>query len=81
MVRLNRVGDPATLSRRAEELVEDLPGAQVVRVSPSGRVLLTVPQDVDPEVVAAALDRRPDVAYAESDVVDRAQPAVPGTHD
>lgn len=81
VVLLDRVGDPAGLRRRADDLVKDLPGAHVVRVSPSGRVVLTVPQDADPEVVAAVLDRRPDVAYAESDVVDRAQPALPGTHD
>jgi len=70
-----RAGDADDLRHRADELAGAVPGSQVVRVSRSGRVVLALPENTDPDIVAAELGRRPDVEYAEHDVVDRGQPA------
>jgi hypothetical protein len=76
--RLNRVvvkvAPAASAEAVAPELVEAVDGSQLVRVSPSGRVVLLLPDTADAVAVAAALSDREDVAYAEPDVVDRAQP-------
>jgi hypothetical protein len=71
--------EPAGLSdeqmrQRVESILVDVPGAAVDRISRSGRVLLSCPEPLDLVQVAEQLSKRPDVAYAEPDVTDRAQP-------
>ncbi|MEU4192351.1 hypothetical protein AB0E69_10650 [Kribbella sp. NPDC026611] len=76
--RLNRVivkiAPHATAAAIASELVAAVDGSELVRVSPSGRVVLSLPTSSDAAEVAARLSERDDVTYAEADVVDRAQP-------
>lgn len=64
--------DPGELAQQAADLASRLPGAELVRVSGSGRVLLMVPD----EASASALEQLSSldtVAWAESDGTDSAQ--------
>ncbi|WP_062383341.1 S8 family serine peptidase [Demequina iriomotensis] len=67
-------GGDAPLEERASALAEALPGASIVRISGSGRVLLALDAEADAAAAAAALAALPGVAYAEPDVMDSAQP-------
>lgn len=72
---------PADSDRAAAEIVEsvrkDLPAGVVLRpAKASGRVLFGVAPDADVVKLAQEIASRPDVEYAEPDVIDRAQ-AVP----
>lgn len=60
------------LEREAEALAAEIPGAQLERVSHTGRVLLNLSADVDPVSLAAELNERDGIVYAEPDVIDRA---------
>jgi hypothetical protein len=73
VVRLRAEGDADELHRCAAELTCEIAGAQVVRVSPSGRVVLELPDGTDLDAVATELNRRPGVKYAEKDVEERSQ--------
>ncbi|GAB2766312.1 hypothetical protein GCM10027020_18690 [Nocardioides salsibiostraticola] len=64
--------EPGELAQQAADLASRLPGAEVVRVSGSGRVLLMIPDDAS----ASALEQLSSfstVAWAESDGTDSAQ--------
>ena len=58
---------------RGQALAADIAGAEVERVSHSGRVLLNLSADVDATSLADELSARDGVVYAEPDVIDRAQ--------
>lgn len=75
IVKLNRdvYGADADLEREATAMAAGIPGAAVERVSHTGRVLLNLSGDADPVSIAAQLNERDDVDYAEPDVMDRAQ--------
>jgi hypothetical protein len=75
IVKLNRdrFAADADLEREAASLAADIPGAEVERVSHTGRVLLNLSGDLDPVSLAAELSTREGVDYAEPDVIDRAQ--------
>ena len=51
-------------------LAAAIPGAQVERVSHTGRVLLNVADDADPVALATELSQRDGVVYAEPDITD-----------
>lgn len=61
------------LDREANAIAADIAGAEVERVSHSGRVLLNLSAEVDAASLAEALSTRDGVVYAEPDVIDRAQ--------
>ena len=75
IVKLNRERYAADvdLELGATALAAGIPGAAVERVSHSGRVLLNLAADADPVSIAAQLNERDDVDYAEPDIIDRAQ--------
>jgi hypothetical protein len=68
-----RYGPDTDLELAAEQMAAEIPGAEVARVSRSGRVLLNLSPDIDPVSLAADLNGRDSVEYAEPDVIDRAQ--------
>lgn len=61
------------LDREANAIAADIAGAEVERVSRSGRVLLNLSAEVDAALLAEELSSRDGVVYAEPDVIDRAQ--------
>ena len=67
-----RYSAEADLQSEAEALAAAIPGAQLERVSHTGRVLLNVSDDTDPVALAAELSQRDGIAYAEPDVTDHA---------
>ncbi|GIH28875.1 hypothetical protein Aph01nite_71850 [Acrocarpospora phusangensis] len=73
IVQLSGSPEPDDLRRRVDRVRDAVPGCQVVRVSPRGRVLLRLPADADVEAALATLSRADDVEYAERDVTDTAQ--------
>jgi hypothetical protein len=74
IVKLNRERyvAKADVEREATALAAAIPGAEVERISNSGRVLLNLAGDVDPASLAAEVSQREGVDYAEPDVIDRA---------
>ena len=60
------------LEGRAAELAGRLPGGRVVRVSGSGRAVISIDPGADTAAAAETLAAEPDVVYAEPDTEDRA---------
>ena len=67
-----RYAEEGALERQATAIASGIDGAEVERVSRTGRVLLNLSDDMDPASVAEEVSRREEVVYAEPDVVDRA---------
>lgn len=74
IVKLDReqYADATVLEDAARALAANIPGADVERISRSGRVLLNLADDTDASTVAEAVSQRGDVEYAEPDVIDHA---------
>ena len=74
IVKLNRerYSDAADVEEAARALAAEIPGADVERISGSGRVLLNLAEDADSSTLAAEVSQRDDVEYAEPDVIDHA---------
>ena len=66
----DRFSAETDLETEAMALAAAIPGAQVERVSHTGRVLLNVADDVDPVALATELSQRDGVVYAEPDITD-----------
>lgn len=58
------------VGRAAKELVAAIEGARVERISPRGRVLVSLTPGLSAAEVASRLERLPGVVYAEADLVD-----------
>lgn len=64
--------DEKLLKSRAEELLKSIKGAEIVRFSVrSGKLIVKVPEGTDIVALAKELSQRPDVAYAEPDIMGR----------
>lgn len=61
------------LALAANAIAADIAGAEVERVSHSGRVVLNLSAGVDATSLAEELSARDGVVYAEPDVIDRQQ--------
>lgn len=61
------------LDREATAIAADIPGAEVERISRSGRILLKLSAGADAATLAEELSARNGVVYAEPDVIDRAE--------
>jgi|RhiMethySRZTD1v2_1073278.scaffolds.fasta_scaffold1929554_2 hypothetical protein len=66
----DRFSAETDLETEAMALAAAIPGAQVERVSHTGRVLLNVADDADPVALATELSQRDGVVYAEPDITD-----------
>lgn len=73
VVTLAGEASPEELRTRANELAQVVPGSRVERIGRSGRILLRVENGQTVEEAVAVLANLDDVAWAEPDVVDRAQ--------
>ena len=60
------------LDREANAIAADIDGAELERVSHTGRVLLNLAAEIDAASLAEELSARDGVIYAEPDVIDRA---------
>jgi hypothetical protein len=66
----DRYSAETDLQAEAMALAAAIPGAQLERVSHTGRVLLNVTGDIDPVTLASELSQRDGVVYAEPDITD-----------
>lgn len=73
-IKLNvnlRKPDEKEMKKKSEEIASTIKDAKIKRVLKSGKLILTVPEGTDIIALAKELSKRPDVIYAEPDMITR----------